>query len=111
MRCEWDERHAGERAHRQQQPEVAQRAHGLAREGGKVRALAREWARLGSNQGPTGYEPAALPLSYGPGHEARPRAACAWGAGDEARTRNIHLGRVALYQLSYSRKGTCSVPP
>ena len=25
------------------------------------------WARQGSNLGPTGYEPAALPLSYGPG--------------------------------------------
>ncbi len=24
------------------------------------------WAHLDSNQGPTGYEPAALPLSYGP---------------------------------------------
>ena len=24
------------------------------------------WARLGSNQRPAGYEPAALPLSYGP---------------------------------------------
>ncbi len=29
-------------------------------------ALAAEWARLDSNQGPTGYEPVALPLSYGP---------------------------------------------
>ena len=26
----------------------------------------RWWARLGSNQRPAGYEPAALPLSYGP---------------------------------------------
>ena len=24
------------------------------------------WARMGSNQRPTGYEPVALPLSYGP---------------------------------------------
>jgi hypothetical protein len=36
------------------------------------------------------------------------------GAGDEARTRDIDLGRVALYQLSYSRppdailEGMCS---
>jgi hypothetical protein len=28
------------------------------------------------------------------------------GAGDETRTRDIQLGRLALYQLSYSRKGT-----
>jgi hypothetical protein len=26
-----------------------------------------------------------------------------YGAGDETRTRDIDLGRVALYQLSYSR--------
>jgi hypothetical protein len=25
------------------------------------------------------------------------------GAGDEARTRDLNLGKVALYQLSYSR--------
>ena len=26
------------------------------------------------------------------------------GAGDEARTRYLHLGKVALYQMSYTRK-------
>ena len=26
------------------------------------------------------------------------------GAGNEARTRDLNLGKVALYQLSYSRK-------
>jgi hypothetical protein len=25
------------------------------------------------------------------------------GAGDEARTRDVHLGKVVLYQLSYTR--------
>ena len=35
----------------------------------------------------------ALPLGYG-----------ADGAVDEIRTRDIHLGKVALYQLSYYRK-------
>jgi hypothetical protein len=29
-----------------------------------------------------------------------------FGAGDEIRTRDINLGKVALYQLSYSRKAT-----
>jgi hypothetical protein len=29
------------------------------------------WARLDSNQRPTGYEPGALPLSYGPERCAR----------------------------------------
>ncbi|CAG9263248.1 hypothetical protein PUN4_430095 [Paraburkholderia unamae] len=28
----------------------------------------------------------------------------AFGAGDESRTRDLNLGKVALYQLSYSRK-------
>ena len=26
-----------------------------------------------------------------------------YGAGDEARTRYLHLGKVALYQMSYAR--------
>ena len=26
------------------------------------------------------------------------------GAGDEARTRYLHLGKVALYRMSYARK-------
>ena len=30
------------------------------------------------------------------------------GAADEARTRYLHLGKVALYQMSYGRK-TCSL--
>jgi len=29
-----------------------------------------------------------------------------FGAGDESRTRDLNLGKVALYQLSYSRLGT-----
>ena len=29
------------------------------------------------------------------------------GAEDEARTRYLHLGKVALYQMSYSRIGRC----
>ena len=28
-----------------------------------------------------------------------------FGAGNEARTRDLNLGKVALYQLSYSRGG------
>ena len=28
-----------------------------------------------------------------------------YGAGDEARTRYLHLGKVALYQMSYTRVG------
>ncbi len=33
------------------------------------------------------------------------------GAGDEARTRDIQLGRLKLYQLSYSRFGYPSLNP
>ena len=29
---------------------------------------------------------------------------CLFGAGDESRTRDLNLGKVALYQLSYSRR-------
>ena len=31
-----------------------------------------------------------------------------FGAGDEARTRYLHLGKVALYQMSYAR-GTLTI--
>ena len=31
------------------------------------------------------------------------RRAAFFGAGDEARTRYLHLGKVALYQMSYAR--------
>jgi hypothetical protein len=38
---------------------------------------------------------------------AKPRVALCTGykqsAGDEARTRDVHLGKVVLYQLSYTR--------
>ena len=34
----------------------------------------------------------------------------AFGAGDEARTRYLHLGKVALYQMSYAR-GTLKIIP
>ena len=36
--------------------------------------------------------------------------AAPFGAADEARTRYLHLGKVALYQMSYAR-GTRSILP
>lgn len=33
-----------------------------------------------------------------------------FGAGDESRTRDLNLGKVALYQLSYSRICTACLP-
>src|SRR5260370_6544137 len=51
----------------------------------------------------------------------RPRRPLAWlayfeellhdGAGDETRTRDIDLGKVALYQLSYSRSASRILAP
>jgi hypothetical protein len=35
-----------------------------------------------------------------------PKGAFYFGAGDEARTRYLHLGKVALYQMSYARIST-----
>ena len=33
-----------------------------------------------------------------------PKGGVSFGAGDEARTRYLDLGKVALYQMSYARK-------
>ena len=48
--------------------------------------------------------PARLPIPP-PGHTQRTSKQNCFisGAGDEARTRDLNLGKVALYQLSYSR--------
>ena len=49
------------------------------------------------NRGIADLQSAALPLGYvaiGAGNEA---------PGNEARTRYLHLGKVALYQMSYAR--------
>ena len=51
------------------------------------------------NRGITVLQTVALPLGYG----------TIYGADDEARTRYLHLGKVALYQMSYIR--TYVVPP
>ena len=48
----------------------------------------------------------ALPLGHGTIYKNRNAAAFLFyfiGAGDEARTRYLHLGKVALYQMSYTR--------
>ena len=34
------------------------------------------------------------------------RDCCCYGAGNEARTRYLHLGKVALYRMSYARVKT-----
>ena len=46
----------------------------------------------------------ALPLGYGTLLNTEQRVLCSViGASDEARTRYLHLGKVALYQMSYTR--------
>ena len=47
----------------------------------------------------------ALPLGHGTEYSKRNdlRSFFLFGAGDEARTRYLHLGKVALYRMSYTR--------
>ena len=49
-----------------------------------------------------------LPESKKRGHNIR--CDLFFGAGDEARTRYLHLGKVALYQMSYARGTRCTIP-
>ena len=46
----------------------------------------------------------ALPLGYGTIWSRR--VLQKFGASDEARTRYLHLGKVALYQMSYTRNNS-----
>ena len=55
------------------------------------------------NLRPSGYEPNELPDCSTPRQTEN-------GAGDGARTRDLNLGKVALYQLSYSRKTNDTLP-
>ena len=47
----------------------------------------------------------ALPLGHGTEYKSRNAVGVPYcfGAGDEARTRYLHLGKVALYRMSYTR--------
>ncbi len=42
--------------------------------------------------------------------ETRQKPCLFFGAGDEARTRYLHLGKVALYQMSYGRISGAFIP-
>ena len=71
------------------------------------------WARAGLQQVDVVHHKAGLPavawsvwaarLRQGYGALAPAPKAFGAGAGDEARTRDVHLGKVVLYQLSYTR--------
>ena len=57
------------------------------------------------NRGMRVLQTLALPLGYVTIQEKRLLGAVSlFGAGDEARTRYLDLGKVALYQMSYARK-------
>jgi hypothetical protein len=58
--------------------------------------------RLDLNQRPADYKSAALPTELRQHHKA---SKLFYGAGNGTRTRNLQLGRLPLYQLSYSRNG------
>ncbi len=50
--------------------------------------------------------PRALPLLYPVKSKSTDKLSVLFsGAGDEARTRYLHLGKVALYRMSYARIG------
>ena len=51
----------------------------------------------------------ALPLGHGTEYKSRNAVGVPYcfGAGDEARTRYLHLGKVALYRMSYTRIMWC----
>ena len=58
------------------------------------------------NWGIADLQSAALPLGYGADYKIcglkTRKSFC--GAGNEARTRYLHLGKVALYRMSYARR-------
>ena len=57
------------------------------------------------NRGIADLQSAALPLGYDAILVCRPfKPANFFGAGNETRTRYLHLGKVALYRMSYARK-------
>ncbi len=59
--------------------------------------------KRGSNSRPQPWQGCALPTELFPHHKFFKHT----GAGNEARTRDLNLGKVALYQLSYSRIANC----
>ena len=61
---------------------------------------------------PAGRKPARLAMADGQaGPEAAQAVSRETGAGNESRTRDLNLGKVALYQLSYSRVSETNYRP
>ncbi len=60
-----------------------------------------------SNSRPQPWQGCALPTELFPHIEKEQSTSNQNGAGNESRTRDLNLGKVALYQLSYSRSDIC----
>ena len=60
-----------------------------------------------SNSRPQPWQGCALPTELFPHIEKEQSTSNQDGAGNESRTRDLNLGKVALYQLSYSRSDIC----
>ena len=70
--------------------------------------------KLGSSQFYTDCQPATgrLDFEFEPREDEKRRPSydgLLYGAGDEARTRYLHLGKVALYRMSYTRGTRCII--
>ena len=69
----------------------------------RIAKCAERWSgKRVSNSRPQPWQGCALPTELFP-HGTHLKLNC--GAGNESRTRDLNLGKVALYQLSYSRIG------
>ena len=67
----------------------------------------RRVSNRGAKKAPSGQNGAFLSVNRGVVNIKKPRQialAFLFGAGNEARTRYLHLGKVALYQMSYARR-------
>ena len=74
-----------------------------------LRRFAGALPHLGFNA-PSAQVEAARSLRLTKNRTSKSDALFHYGAGDEARTRYLHLGKVALYQMSYARGTRCTIP-
>ena len=74
---------------------------------GKLGAFPWIWSgKRVSNSRPQPWQGCALPTELFPQFR---HYTLRFGAGEESRTLDLNLGKVALYQLSYSRKTSCAL--
>ena len=72
----------------------------------RLETLWCDFRRAGNQQESTGLPHLFFRASSFQKEKDQPFGWCfLFGAGDEARTRYLHLGKVALYRMSYTREG------